>query len=107
VKGLNGMSDSYQRPDVQAVAELERLAALVVDEAGLWRRRCLRAEQELQELRARGGVLADTELHRSRDRVAELEQENAELRQRIVQAKERVTALGARLAFLEQGSEVA
>lgn len=101
------MSDTYQRPDVQALGELERLAALVVDETGQWRRRCLRAEQELQEMRARGGVLTDTELHRSRDRVAELEQENADLRQRIVLAKERVTALGARLAFLEQGSEVA
>ena len=101
------MSDTYQRPDMQALGELERLAALVVDETAQWRRRCLRAEQELQEMRARGGVLTDSELHRSRDRVAELEQENADLRQRIVLAKERVTALGARLAFLEQGSEVA
>lgn len=97
----------YQRPDQAALAELERLAALVVDEAGQWRRRCLRAEAELQELRARGGVLADTELHRVRDRVAALEAENAELRQRVLLAKERVAALGARLAFLEQGSDAA
>lgn len=101
------MPEGYQRPDALAARELERLAALVVDEAGQWRRRCLRAEQELQEIRARGGVLADTQLHRSQERLASLEQENADLRQRIVQAKERVTSLGARLAFLEQGSEVA
>lgn len=101
------MTTSYRRPDLAAMAELEQLADAVVEEAGQWRRRCLRAEQELQEIRARGGVLADSELHRTRERLLALEQENADLRQRVAQAKERVAALAARLAFLEQGSDAA
>lgn len=101
------MNATYQRPDLAAMAELEKLADAVVDEAGQWRRRCLRAEQDLQEIRARGGVLVDSELHRTRERLLALEQENADLRQRVAQAKERVAALAARLAFLEQGSDAA
>jgi FtsZ-binding cell division protein ZapB len=42
------------------------------------------------------------ELKESRQRVIELETENQALRQRIESAKERLRALAARLAFLEQ-----
>lgn len=100
------MTEPYQRPDQAALEDLERMLGHVADEIAAWRRRCLRAESDLQELKARGGVLAGPELTQARERVAALETENAGLRQRVEQAKERVMALANRLAFLEQGGEV-
>jgi FtsZ-binding cell division protein ZapB len=62
----------------------------------------LKAEAELQEMRANGGVLAGPELNQSRQRVVELETENQALRQRIDAAKERLRTLSGRLSFMEQ-----
>lgn len=100
------MSEAYVRPDTAALEELERLLGHVAEELAGWRRRCLKAEGELQDLRARGGVAATSDLSVARDRIAQLEQENAGLRHRVEAAKERVAALAGRLAFLEQGGEV-
>ena len=77
------------------------LAGVAAALAG-WRRRTLKAEAELQEVRANGGVLAGPELNQSRQRVIELEMENQALRQRIDGAKERLKTLAGRLTFLEQ-----
>ncbi len=96
------MADSYERPDRQALADLERLLTHVADELAGWRRRALRAEAELGEARASGGVLAGPELKGARQRLVELETENQALRQRIDAAKERLRVLAARLSFLEQ-----
>ena len=96
---------SYERPDVQVMAELETLVRHATEELTGWRRRCHRAEAELQELRARSGPAVGPDLHTTRGRVAELEQENAVLRERLEAVKERVTALASRLAFLERGLE--
>ena len=92
----------YERPDQEAMADLERLLNHLAEELAGWRRRTLKAEAELQEMRASGGVLAGPELNQSRQRVIELEMENQALRQRIDGAKERLKALAGRLTFLEQ-----
>jgi FtsZ-binding cell division protein ZapB len=93
---------TYERPDQKALADLERVVQNLADELAGWRRRTLKAEAELQEARANGGVLAGPELTQSRQRVVELETENQALRQRIDAAKERLQALAGRLTFLEQ-----
>ena len=81
------MAYSYDRPDMPALAELEKVLHSIAEELAGWRRRSLRAEAELKE---------------SRQRVLELETENQALRQRIDAAKERLRVLAARLSFLEQ-----
>lgn len=96
------MAYVYERPDLAAVAELERVLGSMAEELGAWRRRCLKAEAELKEAQASGGVVAGTELKESRQRVIDLETENQALRQRIDSAKERLRVLAARLSFLEQ-----
>ena len=96
---------SYERPDTKIIAELEVLVRNATEELTGWRRRCHRAEQELQELRSRSGPVVGPDLATSRGRVAELEQENAVLRERLETVKARVTALASRLAFLERGLE--
>jgi predicted nucleic acid-binding Zn-ribbon protein len=68
---------SYDRPDLKALDDLEQTLRHLTDELAGWRRRSLRAE-------------------------AELEAENQALRQRIEAARERLSGLAARLAFLEQ-----
>ena len=96
------MTFTYERPDQKALTDLERVVQNLADELAGWRRRTLKAEAELQEARANGGVLAGPELTQSRQRVIELETENQALRQRIDAAKERLQTLAGRLTFLEQ-----
>ena len=96
------MNHPYERPDQNALADLDQLFHHVAEELAGWRRRTLKAEAELQEARANGGVLAGPELNQSRQRVIELEMENQALRQRIEGAKERLRTLASRLSFLEQ-----
>jgi FtsZ-binding cell division protein ZapB len=93
---------TYERPDQKALADLEQVVQKLAEELAGWRRRTLKAEAELQDARAHGGVLAGPELTQSRQRVIELETENQALRQRIDAAKERLQALAGRLTFLEQ-----
>lgn len=96
------MAYVYERPDLAALAELERVLGSMAEELGAWRRRCLKAEAELKEAQASGGVVAGVELKESRQRVIELETENQALRQRMDAAKERLRVLAGRLSFLEQ-----
>lgn len=96
---------SYERPDAQVMPDLERLVRSVTEELTGWRRRCHRAESELQELKARSGPAVGPDLGTARSRVAELEAENAVLRERLEAVRERVSALASRLAFLERGVE--
>jgi hypothetical protein len=93
---------NYERPDQKALADLEQVLHYLAEELAGWRRRTLKAEAELQEARASGGVLAGPELTQSRQRIIELETENLALRQRIDAAKERLGVLAGRLTFLEQ-----
>ena len=96
------MAYTYERPDLKALGELEQLLRHVTDELAGWRRRTLRAEAELAEARASGGVVAGPELKQARQRIVDLETENQALRQRIDAAKERLRLLAGRLSFLEQ-----
>lgn len=98
------MAYTYERPDERALDELEGLLGSISEELAAWRRRTLRAEAELGEARARGGIAASPELKEARLRIGELESENQTLRQRIESAKERLRVLAARLSFLEQQS---
>jgi chromosome segregation ATPase len=97
------VSETYERPERRALAEVETLVRHATEELTVWRRRCLRAEGELQELRAHapGGKAPDPV--QTRTRLAALEQENVALQQRLAAVRERVTTLASRLAFLERG----
>jgi hypothetical protein len=93
----------YERPDRAAVAEVETLVEALIEELATWRRRCLRAEAEVQDHRSKGAPAPGPGLAQTRARLAELEQENLELRRRLDGARERLQALTTRLAFLERG----
>ncbi len=96
------MATAYERPDGAALAELEQLFRHLGSEVAQWRRRSLKAEAELAQVKSKG-VYEGPELSSVRERVAELEGENQRLRERIDSARERVRTLNARLAFLERG----
>ena len=96
---------SYARPDFAAIDELESLLRHVGDELAAWRRRCLRAEQELAAFKEKGGVMPSPDTVLGRQRLVELEQENLALRARLDGASERVQMLVSRLAFLERDVE--
>jgi FtsZ-binding cell division protein ZapB len=91
-----------ERPDQKALTELEQVVRHLAEELAAWRRRTLKAEGELQQARANGGVLAGPELNQARQRIRELETENQALRQRIDAAKDRLQVIAGRLSFLEQ-----
>jgi hypothetical protein len=92
----------YERPDVQAITDLEQVVHHLAEELAGWRRRTLKAEGELQQARANGGVLAGPELTQARQRIIDLETENQALRLRIDAAKDRLRTLTSRVSFLEQ-----
>jgi FtsZ-binding cell division protein ZapB len=96
------VSYHYDRPDQKALSDLEQVVHHLAEELAGWRRRTLKAEAELQQARANGGVLAGPELTQARQRIIELETENQALRLRIDAAKDRLRALSGRVSFLEQ-----
>ena len=96
---------SYARPDFAAIEELEGLLRHLGDELAAWRRRCLRAEQDLAAYKERGGVMPSPDAVGGRQGLAELEQENLALRARLDGAGERVQMLVSRLTFLERDVE--
>lgn len=95
------MTSSYERPDREALDELEPLVLRLGEELAAWRKRCQRAEAELTELKSRGGQLAGPELLEVRQRIADLESENQGLRRRIAAARDQLQVLSSRLVFLE------
>ncbi|HEY7683334.1 MAG TPA: hypothetical protein VH879_11890 [Gemmatimonadales bacterium] len=99
------MTHAYERPDAKAVQELGDLLQYVGEELAAWRRRSLKAEAELAEARAKGGVLAGPELIQSRQRLIELEVENQAFRERMDAARDRLRMLANRLGFLEQDAD--
>jgi FtsZ-binding cell division protein ZapB len=96
------LSYHYERPDQLALGDLEQVVNILAEELAGWRRRTLKAEAELQQARANGGVLAGPELTQARQRIIDLETENQALRVRIDAAKERLRVLAGRLSFIEQ-----
>ncbi len=92
---------SYERPDRAALERLEPLARKLAEELAAWRRRAARAESELSDMKGRGGQLAGPELLGVRQRIADLESENQDLRRRIAGARDQLGLLRSRLVFLE------
>ncbi len=101
------MTSPYVRPDLTALDDLERVLRHLTDELGGWRRRCLKAESELQAVKAQGGMVPSEELVSLRSRLLDLEKENLELRHRIERTRDLITSLRQRVAFVlpDEGEE--
>lgn len=87
---------SEGRPEFEALEALERVLGHLSDELGVWRQRALRAES------ARSALGADHDAVASRERIVQLESENADLNGRLEAARSRVNDLLGRLRFLEE-----
>jgi hypothetical protein len=83
------------------LGELERLLGHLTEELSAWRRRCQKAETELHHLKAQGGMVPGDDVARVRGRLLDFERENLDLHARVDKAREMVTRLQQRLAFLE------
>ena len=92
------MAYDGERVDAPVVDQLETILRHVADELALWRARAAKAEADLK---ASGGGATKLDPE-TRGRVADLEQENKALRQRVEAARGRVQDLLSRLAFLEE-----
>ena len=95
------MAYDGERADAQVLDQLETILRHVADELAGWRGRAVKAEGELKESAGRGGGSAKSDPE-MRSRVADLEQENKTLRQRVEAARLRVHDLLSRLTFLEE-----
>ena len=94
------MSDSAA-PEFASFHELEQLVRSLGEELAGFRKRALTAESRLKAFEAANGP---TDLF-SHERLAAVEQENAELRRRLVAATERTNQVVAQLRFLRQQHE--
>lgn len=104
------MAYDGERVDAQVLDQLEGILRHVAEELAAWRARAVKAEADLKEVGAKGGAggggsgggsAAKLDLE-VRGRVADLEQENKVLRQRVEAARVRVHDLLSRLTFLEE-----
>ena len=87
------MSNS-DNPQGQALDDLERVLSALTEELASWRRRALRAEAgDVGNEDTPEGVL---------DKLALLENENSDLKNRVTTARDRVDGLITRLHFLEE-----
>ncbi|NIM51127.1 MAG: hypothetical protein GTN62_11065 [Gemmatimonadales bacterium] len=84
------------RPEFQALEELRVVLTALTGELATWRRRALKAEAQQAELGVEHDVVA------TRERILELESQNAEVHTRLEEARKRVTDLLGRLRFLEE-----
>jgi len=96
------LTSPYARPDLTALADLERVLEHLTEELGGWRRRCLKAEQELQAVKGKQGMVPGDELVRQQARLLDLERENLDLRARVDRAREMLVRLQQRLAFVDR-----
>lgn len=92
------MASGGERPDLEALRELEEVLRHLEDELASWRRRALGAEGRVAE---QSRALSEGEGGAALER---LEAENARLAQRLEQAGARVAGIVDRLKFLEQQS---
>jgi hypothetical protein len=88
-----------ERLDGRALDELEAVLQVLSEELTSLRARAVRPDGDGKESAKGGGGRPDAEL---RNRVADLEAENKELRQRVEAARARVHELLGRLTFLEE-----
>ena len=106
------MAYDGERADAQVLDQLETILRHVAEELAGWRARAVKAEGELKETAGRagggggsgggGGGSAAKPDAEARTRIADLEQENKALRQRVEAARLRVHDLLSRLTFLEE-----
>jgi len=91
-----------ERADARALEQLETVLRHVADELAAWHARALKTEGELREHQGQPRGAASGRLDPEvRNRIADLEQENKQLRQRVEAARTRVGELLGRLTFLE------
>ncbi len=96
------MSDREQA-DAAAFRDLEALVRNLGDELASMRRRALLAEARLKELESTG---SDGPVQpRLADRIARLERENGQLRERLDKARERSKVMLDRVHFLRQQAQ--
>jgi chromosome segregation ATPase len=94
------MGSAGERPDLDALHDLEEVLRHLAEELGAWRRRALTAEARVSDhSRAAGG---DGQL-----RLRDLEEANHSLEQRLETARGRLAELIGRLDFLEQQAPIA
>jgi chromosome segregation ATPase len=86
-------------PD-QTLDQLDAAARRIEDELASWRRRCLKAETELEESRGRLPAVTSGDLALIRQRITDLEAENETLRERIGNARLQIEQLRTRLRFV-------
>jgi predicted nucleic acid-binding Zn-ribbon protein len=85
------------RPDAKAFLELELLVRNLGEELAAFRQRAHAAEARLKAIGAKGGGDEHAE-----ERVAQLEQENRQLKARLDTASERARKMLDRVRFLRQ-----
>jgi hypothetical protein len=90
------VASAGERPDLDALRELDEVLRHLTEELAGWRRRALSAESKVAEssrfAEGDGGA----------GRVQELEESNRGLERRLVTARSQVQEIIARLRFLEQ-----
>ena len=91
------MASGGEKPDLEALGELEEVLRHLESELASWRRRALSSESRLSDVTRAGGAEAE-----ALSRTKQLEDDNAELGHRLEAAKVRVADLLDRLHFLEQ-----
>ncbi len=85
-----------EKPEFQALEQLESAIREVSDELAMWRRRAHKAESGRVDLSGDGNIV-DARAH-----IVRLEGENKALRGRVQHARHRVAELLTRLRFLEE-----
>ncbi len=93
------MGSTGERPDLDALYELESVLRHLSDELSSWRRRALTAEGRVSDHAKGSGAEGQ---HRQRD----LEDANRLLEQRLDSARGKLAELVGRLEFLEQQAPV-
>ncbi|UCF40551.1 MAG: hypothetical protein JSW43_12620 [Gemmatimonadota bacterium] len=84
------------RPDLEALEALKQVLDELTGELSAWRRRALKAEGEREQMGADYDAVAN------RERILDLESQNADLTTRLDAARTRVNDLIGRLRFLEE-----
>ncbi len=85
-----------ERPEFQALEELQEVVSDLMGELSSWRRRALKAEGDSAELGASYNAVGQ------RERILGLEAENEALQARLDAARDRLKDLLGRLRFLEE-----
>lgn len=91
------MASAGERPDLEALRDLDDVLRHLTEELAGWRRRALTAESRVADV-ARVAEDGDGGL----GRITELEDEHRELERRLVTARTQVHEILGRLQFLEQ-----